>query len=102
VVGLLLTLALLLAAAGSLVFGVLRPKARYVFGNNVLTTEDSNVRLSAQDIDELVFLEYGHIYIALAARSSAKARWLNLAYLLFFLALAAGVVAVGAVAFLAV
>ena len=97
--GLYGALALLLLTAAVLVFGVLLPGKRFIFGANPLTGyagQDGwhpGSPLDTAGIDQLVCQEYGTIYVELANRSRRKAYWLQLGYLFFTAALLASMVA---------
>jgi hypothetical protein len=95
-----IALALLVATALIIIFGVLKPGPRYIFGNNDLTngvafTAQGNPPSSAADIDKLACNEYLTIYRALATRSKAKAYWLTFAYYTFGGAILASAIATG-------
>ncbi len=75
--GLMITIAII-------VFGVLAPRRRVIFGDNALTKGQP---VTAEQIDELAYNDYAAIYVDLAGRSLRKAYWLNLGYGAFFLAL---------------
>ena len=101
---LLASLALLVVTAIVIVFGVLRPAHRYLFGSNWLTNgfqpeaiangAAANANsipetgppigdLTTGQIDWIAFNEYGQIYCALAKRSMRKAYWLTVGYFTF-------------------
>jgi hypothetical protein len=77
-------LGLLLVSIGTIVFGVLQPSGRFIFGANTLTKGGT---INAQQADEAAFEDYGAIYAELASRSCRKAYWLTVAYYVFFAAL---------------
>ena len=82
-VGLGASIAFLVLTIAIVVFGVLRPGPRAVFGNNDIT---SGASLTAPQMEEVVFSDLGQIYRTLVNRTSKKAHWLNLGYLTFFVA----------------
>jgi hypothetical protein len=82
-VGIFVSLGLLVLTAAAIVFGVLLPRHRPLFGDNAITRGEA---LSILDIDNTAFDEYGALYSQLADRSAEKAYWLSLSYVLFFLA----------------
>src|SRR4029079_18251409 len=82
-IGLGASIGFLVLTIGVVVFGVLRPGTRAVFGNNMIT---AGTALTSPQLDQVVFLELGQIYRALVNRNSKKAHWLNWAYLTFFVA----------------
>lgn len=81
--GLGASITFLVITIGIVVFGVLRPGPRAVFGGNGITSGSS---LSAPAMDKVIYLDLGQIYKALVNRTSRKAHWLNLGYLTFFIA----------------
>lgn len=86
IVGVGAALGIVLFAIGLVVFGVLRPGPRPIFGDNVIVT-GSGGPLTTAAIDEAAFKDYGAIYAALATRSRRKAYWLTMGYYAFFLSL---------------
>ncbi|HJQ03680.1 MAG TPA: hypothetical protein VJ851_18950 [Jatrophihabitans sp.] len=90
-VGIYLALGFFVLAAFVIVFGVLMPSGRVIFGENAITSGPDE--LTKELIDETAFREYGGIYSTLANRSSRKAFWLSWAYLLFALAVTCSAVA---------
>lgn len=98
--GIYAALAMLALTTAAVVFGVLLPGKRYIFGGNELTgyidqagTWHAGSSLSASAIDQLACKEFGAIYVELANRSRRKAYWLQLGYVFFAAAVAASIVA---------
>jgi hypothetical protein len=89
-------LGLLILAIGFIVFGVLLPSRRVIFGDNDITAGED---LTAQHIDVVAFREYSATYADLAGRSDRKAYWLGLAYCVFLLALMVSAAATAYVTF---
>jgi hypothetical protein len=95
--GLIATLALLALTAAFIVFGVLAPKQRLVFGGNSVVDDPSAVT-AALEVQKIQFIEYRQIAKSLVGRNSDKAKWLDRAYLAFFAAvLCAGATTAGIV-----
>jgi hypothetical protein len=94
--GLVGTLVLLAVTAGIAVFGVLSPKRRYVFGGNDITDNPSAVA-TASEVQEIQFVEYRQIARSLVDRNNEKAKWLNRAYVAFFLAVLCAGATTGAI-----
>jgi hypothetical protein len=100
--GVYIALTLFVLAAAAIVFGVLRPGPRYIFGNNALVGAGGQAgqALSAVEVDQIAAQEYGAVYTALANRSKRKAYWLTAAYFLFFFAMLSAVLAACVVIYL--
>ena len=86
-VGVSVVLGLLVLTVALIVFGVLRPSHRSIFGDNDIV---KGREIDAKKVDEVAFSEYGSVYAELAERSVWKAYWLTLAYYAFFFALLVG------------
>jgi hypothetical protein len=84
----------LIVTIGVVVFGVLAPGRRVIFGDNALT---NGREVTAEEIDVLAYTDYADIYADLANRSLRKAYWLTRGYYVFFAAL---VVSAGATAYI--
>jgi len=72
------------------IFGVLKPGGRNIFGNNELTGLVVNGTIqqgtggdSAESVSRIASLEYAGMYLGLAERNRYKAYWLSWAYLVF-------------------
>jgi hypothetical protein len=83
-IGICTALLVLVVTIGIIVFGVLAPGRRVIFGDNALTRGQA---VTAEDIDALAYSDYAAIYADLANRSLRKAYWLTAGYCSFFIAL---------------
>lgn len=80
------TLIGLVLVAAVVVFGVLSPGRRPLFGKNEIIDEPVKL-LSSLEVDVETYKEYRAIFVLLVIRNSYKAFWLTLSYLFFFLTL---------------
>ena len=83
--GLSLTTIVLAVVAGIIVFGVLLPQRRFVFGNNEITDNPSALTTQAA-VQAEAYREYVMVYTTLVNRNSGKANALRAAYVTFFAA----------------
>lgn len=86
-VGLCLTVLLLAVVAVIIVWKVLAPAPRWLFGNNPLTENPASVT-TALEANRIAYSEYLTIYAGLLARNKGKAEALTAAYWCFLGAVA--------------
>lgn len=89
------TLVLLVVVATTLVWKVLVPSRRFIFGNNDLTNSPANI-VDASAVHTVAFSEYLQIHSSLVERNRSKASALHFAYWVFVAAVI--VIAIGAAA----